>query len=292
MLVSFFALLFALSGLVSLSSGLDVHDVMVNNGSHGANYYFNPSNMADFGVLKDVSGDKAMMKKFQELVNLPVEAGSDGETADIIKRFFWGKSNGIIMEIGAADGVYMSQSLPLETGAGWHRILVDGAPPNVKGLTNSGAAIAFACAICDSARQVHYSERGVVSGIIEFMSPVFFKRFHPTVAALEPSQWHTLPNVQKIACFPLQKLLAATNVHHINVFVVDVEGGELAILHSINWSTILFDVIVVETDTAFRSLAYEKQVTAYLFNKGYHKVYSFGRNTWYKRSDFVPSLMQ
>lgn len=272
-------------------SGLSVHDVMVNDGSRGDNY-FNASNMVDFGTVKDMTKDKHMMEKFTKLTHPDPDTRSDGETADIIKKFFWGKSNGIIMEIGATDGIFLSQSKALEEEVGWHRILVDGAPMNAKGLMDNGKnSFAFSCAICDTTRQVHYIERGGVSGIIEFMSPAFVKRFHPDTLTLEPSQWHTLPLVTKVGCFPLHKILAVTNVYHINVFVVDVEGGELAMLHSINWSAILFDVIIVETDTLYRPPAYNLQVIAFLANKGYHVVYTKGRNTWFKHFAFVPTPM-
>jgi len=283
-----FITLSIVSLLCASSFGLHVHEVMVNNGSRGDNY-FDPKNMASFGLLKDVRKDKDMMHKFESVALTPTHSGADGETADLVKRYFWGQSNGIIMEIGAVDGVLLSQSKPFEDSLGWHRVLVEGSPLNAKDLAaNSPNAFAFTCAICDTARYVHYKSAGPVGGIVEFMNPKFLHDFHPKLLTLEPSQWHTVPDVQRVACFPLGKLLAATNIYHINAFIVDVEGGELGMLHSVNWDAVLFDVIIVETDTPYRPLGYDLQVTAYLAVRGYHPHYRFGRNTWYKHVAFQP----
>jgi len=284
----------ALLGMLVSASGRELNpfDVMVNNGSRGDGY-FDPKNHADFGVLKDVSGDKEMMKKFTKLSKMPVEKGSDGETADFIRKYFWGKSNGIIMEIGAMDGEQYSQSKPMEAEVGWHRVLVEGSPVFAKGLKEYAVnAFAFSSAICNATREVHYvSSDSTSGGIAEFMSPRFVKNFHKELLSIEPGQWHTLSNVQKVPCFPLRTLLATTRITHINAFIVDVEGGELAMLNSVDFNVIRFDVIVVETDPKYRVKGYEGQVTAFLSGKNYHPVYRKGRNTWYKHADFVPSKM-
>jgi len=287
-----FLLVVTLSGILCSVWGLSVKDVMVNDGKKGDNY-FDPKNAADFGVLKDVSTDKEAMKKFSSLAKLPIEKGSDGETADFIKKYFWGQSNGIIMEIGAMDGEQYSQSKPLEAQAGWHRILVEGSPTFAKGLAaNAIHAFAFTCAICDDTREVHYvSSNTTNGGIAEFMSPHFVKAFHKELLSVDHKQWSTLPHVQKVACFPLAKLLETTQIKHINAFIVDVEGGELAMLHSVDWAAVRFDVIVVETDKKNRVKGYEGQVTAFLTEKDYHPVFHKGRNTWYKHVDFIPSRM-
>jgi hypothetical protein len=50
---------------------------------------------------------------------------TDGDV-DGMERYFWGMSNGIVMELGALDGLVLSMSRTL-LDPGWHRILIEGA---------------------------------------------------------------------------------------------------------------------------------------------------------------------
>ena len=99
----------------------------------------------------------------------------------------------------------------------------------------------------------------------------------------------TLPNVQKTFCVPLSKIIEIAKVSHINVFILDVEGGELAVLNTIHWDTIQFDVIIVETERKFRPEHYAENVIQFLVSKGYQFLFEKFRNSWFKHPSFVPS---
>jgi hypothetical protein len=75
--------------------------------------------------------------------------------------------------------------------------------------------------------------------------------------------------------------------YHINFFSLDVEGGELAVLKSIDFSDVRFDVMVVED-------LYDNvtDIERLLQSKGYvyHKRVEW--NKWFIHSDFKPTQMQ
>ncbi len=78
---------------------------------------------------------------------------------------------------------------------------------------------------------------------------------------------------------------------HVNFFILDVEGGELQILKSINWNVTRFDVLCIETEAANRPVGYADAVKAFLAPHGYHNVtMQEGRNTWFVYKDFQPSI--
>ena len=54
--------------------------------------------------------------------------------------------------------------------------------------------------------------------------------------------------VQVVECIPLAQVLSKAHVHHVNYFILDVEGGELEVLKSIHWNHVTFDVLCIETD--------------------------------------------
>jgi hypothetical protein len=84
----------------------------------------------------------------------------------------------------------------------------------------------------------------------------------------------------------------SANISHVNFFVLDVEGGEYSILTTIDWKAVQFDVIVMETEPAFRPEGNFARIQTYLAERGYSCLPGFetlGRNSWFVRDDFVPS---
>jgi hypothetical protein len=93
-----------------------------------------------------------------------------------------------------------------------------------------------------------------------------------------------------ISCIRLSEVLSRAKVSHVNFFILDVEGGELSVLQSIDWTATTFDVICIETEEIFRPLGYVTTLENYLAPLGYVFYASRGRNSWFTRMTFVPSL--
>lgn len=59
-----------------------------------------------------------------------------------------------------------------------------------------------------------------------------------------------------------------------------MQGAELQVLKSIDWTNVKFDVMAVETDPANRPVGYAAEVTKYLLERGYvNATMQQGRNT-------------
>ena len=56
--------------------------------------------------------------------------------------------------------------------------------------------------------------------------------------------------VAVVRCLALTTILHALRVVHLNFFVLDVEGAELPILSSIDWSRVSFDVLCIEVQSS------------------------------------------
>lgn len=61
-------------------------------------------------------------------------------------------------------------------------------------------------------------------------------------------------------------------------------------LKTVRWDQVKFDVLCIETQRDMRPPGYEEEITSFLQRKGYVKNANFGRNTWFIRNDFVPSV--
>ena len=214
------------------------------------------------------------------------------------------------MELGALDGKPESSSVSFDfLELGWHRVLVEGNPTYKEALAaNATDAYAVVSAVCSSPTVVHFVPGPYTGGIVEFMSPKFIERFHRytiwdrtnprgNMSSLnyndEDSKYLGIKDVH---CLPLADILGYASIRHVNFFVLDTEGGELQILESVDFKSVRFDVICVETEAALRpgGAEYAEKVSKLLFVHGYrHATVSGtpigGRNTWYVHESFQPS---
>lgn len=139
-------------------------------------------------------------------------------------------------------------------------------------------SIIIQSAICDERRKVHFYNQNHESGIVEFSQ------------ASEENKQKRMKIADEVECLPLSIMFHGINVTHVNFFVLDVEGAELMVLQSIDWIYTKFDILAIETEKVRRREGYAEEVTSYLLQRGYIKVDNIpGRNSWFKRADFIPS---
>ena len=208
-----------------------------------------------------------------------------GEDAHAYERYFYGRGGGTFLEMGALDGKTYSNSHAFETALGWRGVHVEASPPQYTDLVrNRPDQVAVHVAMCGRAQTVHYTVRGnkCCNGIPEFMSPAFLAKWHPELPA---GNFSSLPEVP---CVPLGMLLGWLGMQHINLYVLDVEGGELMVLQSVDFSQLSFDVIAVEADGS--NPEKDRAVIDLLVSKGYtHDNGTTRRNDWFSRKGFQPS---
>ena len=91
-------------------------------------------------------------------------------------------------------------------------------------------------------------------------------------------------------CVPLTTILQLANITHVNFFMLDVEGAELDVLKSTDWSRVTFDVIAVETEpdatASYRPATYKHDVVEFLELHGYIFEFDMGRNSWFRHPEF------
>ena len=111
------------------------------------------------GQLLDVRNDQSNMTFFETISQWHLDRTdvyTDGEVVDAMEHFFWGKRNGIAMELGALDGSPGTRSMTYEyeKSLGWKRILIEGDPQyRVNLLAKSPEAYSVNAAICEMLMQ-------------------------------------------------------------------------------------------------------------------------------------------
>eukprot|EP00282_Hemiselmis_andersenii_P000804 CAMPEP_0114131756 /NCGR_PEP_ID=MMETSP0043_2-20121206/12725_1 /TAXON_ID=464988 /ORGANISM="Hemiselmis andersenii, Strain CCMP644" /LENGTH=312 /DNA_ID=CAMNT_0001225213 /DNA_START=316 /DNA_END=1254 /DNA_ORIENTATION=+ len=219
-----------------------------------------------------------------------------GEDDFAYNTFFYGKANGIFLETGALDGMLYSNSLYFDRRLGWKGLLIEASPHSYESLVvNRPNQVNIHAALCAESKTVHWADKsavdslvtwrkkkhmGAVNGIIEFMSPEFKRRW-----------WQSTPGGAEmtgipVQCVPLAAILELYGFKLINYFSLDVEGGELEVLRSINFSSVLFDVVSIEMDGSNKEK--DEEVNMFMFKHGF-KLHTTGFNSWFVREGFRPS---
>ncbi len=188
------------------------------------------------GTMLDVRNNSEEMKLQEDCSTnnmWKVDIYTDGEVVDALEHYFWGKKNGLSLELGALDGSPHTHSMTyaLQESLGWDRILIEANPLYRQDMVkNSPYALSINAAICNKPGKVHYVLHDYTSGIVEFMTPTFLKEFHEQIynSGTPPGNvtnipWSFFSNVKEVECIPLSKVFHFFKIHHINFFILDVE---------------------------------------------------------------------
>ena len=146
------------------------------------------------------------------------------------------KREGFFIEIGAADGVELSNTFLLEKEFGWSGILVEPARNVQKKLKESRSAKILSVALTSSTQSlVKFSEKGVLSTVTEFQNEDLhrkYRRFSKKYAVDNDS----LLNIVRANQCPKV----------IDFLSIDTEGSEFDILRNFDFGQYKFRAICIE----------------------------------------------
>ena len=163
---------------------------------------------------------------------------SQAGQSQFVDKLLSRRRNGFFIECGAANGVSLSNTLFFELERNWTGLLIDANPLFQRSLLKIHRR-AYVLPACLSTERrpttVRFRLASVLSGIADtkHQSRTYFMN-NLTITTIG------------VKCFPLNAVLEAINVSHVDFFSLDVEGPELEILQTIDWNYLRIDVISVE----------------------------------------------
>jgi len=156
-----------------------------------------------------------------------------GQSA-FVDKLLAGRRDGFFIECGAADGEIYSNSLFFELARNWTGLLIEANPNYHRTLLKKNRR-AYVLKSCLGTKKqpsvVRFRRVGVRSGIVD---------------TTKQSRHSFTRRLVRVKCFPLNAIMEALGVSHVDYFSLDVEGPELEILRSIDWTRLHIDVITVE----------------------------------------------
>ena len=145
---------------------------------------------------------------------------------------------GTVVEIGGFNGKRYSNSWFFQYALGWRALLVEALPGNFeKMVLNRPGAINILGAICfGTSTTFQTGTNRATGGIAHDMSEFHIDRWtDESTGALE------------VSCMMLSDVFKKNGIDRVDIFFLDVEGGELTVLETFDW-TVPIDTIVVEMD--------------------------------------------
>jgi len=198
----------------------------------------------------------------------------------VYTKFFKNKREGVFVDIGAHDGVTISNTYFFEKTMGWKGICVEPIPEVFQKLEQTRSATCIQGCIYDAKEEAQFLR---FKGYPEMLSGLMDTNQRRQEEALESVQ-NGSAEIITVKCYNLNQLLLDQEIHRVDYLSVDTEGGEVNILKSIDYDKIIVDVIDVENNDG--DALFEK----FLSSKGYKKIATLGPDEIYYRMSAFPHL--
>nr|XP_053647777.1 LOW QUALITY PROTEIN: uncharacterized protein LOC128699204 [Cherax quadricarinatus] len=206
-----------------------------------------------------------------------------------LQEMFGDQRGGFFVEAGALNGVYLSNTLWLETSLEWTGLLVEPDKESYKALSFKHRK-AWSSNTCLSSEP--YPKKTIIVSHYVLERNSFdkaywwsFRGHSHELRQSYPNKLHTEKTMEKsfssVQCFPLLSYLLALNVSTVDLLSLDVQGTEALILDSFfNTSSVSVRVIVAEDEEGTFSHSHMEKM-------GYILVASLTDHIYVKKGDQI-----
>ena len=187
-----------------------------------------------------------------------------GQDQYLDQRVFKGYRDGVFVEIGAWDGVDLSNTVIFERERNWTGLAIEPLPDRYEQLVKQRKCKSLNVAIHDTEGETDFlsisGPTSMLSGIISSYDPKHVARIDAEAALLGATK-----TVIKVPTRRLDTLFREHNLQRIQYLSIDVEGSELQVLKSIDFNAVYIDVIGFENNYADKTI----EIIKYLKERGY-----------------------
>lgn len=204
----------------------------------------------------------------------------DGQDEFVFERL-GGRRAGVFFEVGAFDGVTFSNTCALERRFGWTGIAVEPSPTAFSRLQSNRTCVVVNGCIAASPGMVKYLHiegcAAMLSGVVDQYDARHRERIEREMLAGGGARREL-----DVPCFTIDGLASRHGISRIDYLSIDTEGGERAILESIDFGRIDVNLITVENnygDLRFRAI---------LRRSGFRLIAKIARDEVYQHVRYLP----
>jgi FkbM family methyltransferase len=217
-------------------------------------------NESNNSLLRYLNFNKLLLKNISETISGVEFIGQ--ELQDMYAfLYFKGKKNGFFVDIGAYNGITISNTYSLEK-IGWKGICVEPVSETFNDLIKNRKCMCVNAAI--------YNEDGKTLDFIQTKGGRSGFTKDMTDSMIKAAEQEGIVAKYSIKTITFEKLMENNKISNIDFMSIDVEGAELAVLESIDFNKYKFDLITIENNQGIEKLR------DYMFSKGYKILFDIG----------------
>jgi len=179
-----------------------------------------------------------------------------------IDEFFQKKEGLAFLDIGAHDGVSISNTFFLEKERNWNGICIEAQPSEFEKLKSNRKCTCINVSVSNYNGETDFiSVEGyanMLSGISDDYNPSHRQRIENEVKI-----YGGVINTIKVPVKTLQSIMDEHNINQIDFCSIDTEGSEFKIIESIDFNKTEIKVFIIENNYG------EKNIENFLIEKGY-----------------------
>jgi FkbM family methyltransferase len=142
--------------------------------------------------------------------------------------------NGFFIELGAMDGITYSNTLFFENTLNWSGVLIEANDQYNQLIQNRPNCHNFNYAVSEIEGDVEFLGNNALGGMVHTMSDS-----HITGWNLDVNSGKYLVKGK-----PISKILEPLNIKKVDLFSIDVEGGEFEVLNTFDWDIPVYIVLI------------------------------------------------
>lgn len=142
-------------------------------------------------------------------------------------------TNGFFIELGAMDGRMYSNTLFFESQLNWKGVLIEPTEQFKKLIQNRPNCHNFNFAVSETEGEVEFLGSGALGGMLNTMPDC-----HRIGWKLD------LQPKYKVKSMPISKIISNLDIDLVDLFSIDVEGGEIEVLKTFDWSIPVYLILI------------------------------------------------
>lgn len=184
---------------------------------------------------------------FVFFISMKAYYSQHGQDKYVVEQIFNSKKNGIFVDIGAFDGITISNTYFLEKELNWTGICIEPIEEVFNLLAKNRNCICIqGCVFNETGEKDFLKVKGypeMLSGLLETYDDRHLRRIDVEISEKGGSK-----EVVKVKTYNFNDICKQNNITHIDYLSIDTEGSEENIIRSINFDEIFIDVISVENN--------------------------------------------
>jgi putative ABC transport system ATP-binding protein len=183
---------------------------------------------------------------------------------------FKGKTSGTFVEIGACDGLFLSNTYFFEKERAWNGICIEPRRSQFDDLRRNRSCICLNLCVSATSGEEQFTEfKGIWMPGLSGLEKNFYPEHRETIA-VGLSHQHSAEKYE-VKTDTLTNILKANQLGKVDYCSIDVEGSEMEVLSSIDFNTVHIDVFSIENNYS------NPEITNFMQKQGYTLVQEIGQ---------------